>query len=213
MININNYKYILFDLDNTLYPKETGPIIEVEDNMDKYVQDLLQLPYEEAKKKRKYFFKKYGTTLSGLRKEYNIDPIEYLKSVHNIDAKKYLSEDKQLQKILGNIKSKKFILTNSYKNYALNISSALGITDFFDDIFDITDMNFESKVTENSYKTILSKIKAAAEETVMLDDVWEYLIAAKNLNIKTIFVNKENNDYANPDLHLKNIYELEKHIY
>jgi putative hydrolase of the HAD superfamily len=213
MFNINEFDYVIFDLDNTLYDRETGPIKEVEINMDNYVSKLLKLSDNENRKMRKYYFEKYGTTLRGLQIEHNIDPIDYLEKVHDVDANKYLSKNKKLQQILKNISSKKYILTNSYKKYALNITDALGITKYFDDIFDNTDMNCESKKTVASYKTIITKINADYSKTVMIDDVWNYLISAKNLNIFTILVNAELNENENPDLSIKNIYELEKYIY
>ena len=57
-------------------------------NMKDFISKKLEIPIEQAFKIQKKFYKKYGTTLFGLMKYYDIDPDEFLDYVHNIDFSK-----------------------------------------------------------------------------------------------------------------------------
>lgn len=211
-MKINKFKSILFDLDDTLYQRGTGPIDEVEKNINKFVMNFFDLSEYEAVNIRKQYSKKYGTTLRGLIAEHKIKIEDYINAVYDVNVTKYLSKDEMLIEILKSINIKKYILTNSHIGYALRVLEALNITAYFDKIFDNSDMNFESKSTEECYKNILDKINCAPSESIMVDDVDDYLINSKKIGMFTILVNDSAKGMFKPDLQIKNIYELWKFI-
>ena len=56
----------IFDLDNTLYPHDTNLFSQIDVRMTAYVEQLLNVPRDEARKVQKDFYQRYGTTLKGL---------------------------------------------------------------------------------------------------------------------------------------------------
>src|SRR5581483_10847646 len=106
-------KYILFDLDETLYPASSGVMNCVTDNMRQYIQDKYEITPQEAYTLQKRLFREYGTTLRGLMTERAIDPEEYLLFVHNIDIASLLKPDPELRQVLMQIPYEKYILTNA----------------------------------------------------------------------------------------------------
>ena len=56
----------IFDLDNTLYPASANLFSQVDARMTGFIQDLLGLDHDEARRVQKGYFHNHGTTLSGL---------------------------------------------------------------------------------------------------------------------------------------------------
>ena len=68
----------IFDLDNTLYPRTANLFAEIEKKMTTYVMNELNVDFKRANFLRDYYWKNYGTTLSGMMQEHKIDPLPYL---------------------------------------------------------------------------------------------------------------------------------------
>ena len=56
MKELNNIKYWLFDLDNTLYSGDTKVFDQVDKKMSKFISEKLKVSLEEAKKYKKTTF-------------------------------------------------------------------------------------------------------------------------------------------------------------
>ncbi|EFA75087.1 haloacid dehalogenase-like hydrolase [Heterostelium album PN500] len=71
---------LLFDLDNTLYPKSCGLAAQVTRRITQYMSSKLNLPEEEVDKIRGHYYKTYGLTLKGLMMNYQCfdATLEYL---------------------------------------------------------------------------------------------------------------------------------------
>ena len=66
---------------------------------------------------RSDMYKKYGLTLTGLMREYKIDPDEYLDFIHDFMHPE-LKYEKQLKLSLKNLSGRKFIYTNASQDHA-----------------------------------------------------------------------------------------------
>lgn len=202
-------KYFLFDLDNTLYLPEKGPLKEVDRLMTEYISTNFNLTTEKARYLRKDFYYHFGTTLGGLIHEYQIDPIHFLEYVHDIDPKFLPQKDSRLHQILANIPQKKFIVTNSYIKYAKKVVEALKIGPYIEEIYDVVFMEYNNKINQKSFHKVINNIEPGIHKSryIMFDDVWRYLKPAKELSIRTVLVNPEKT--GDPHYHLENIYGLE----
>ena len=105
-------------------------------NMKDFISKKLEIPIEQAFKIQKNFYKKYGTTLFGLMKYYDIDPDEFLAYVHNIDFSK-LKKNDELNQYLKLLPGKKIVFTNGDENYASKVLCSLGIIDNIDEIYEV----------------------------------------------------------------------------
>ncbi|WP_221395396.1 HAD-IA family hydrolase [Clostridium perfringens] len=198
-----------FDIDNTLYNPNHGIMNIINNRIIDYMNKKCLINKNDINFYRKRYSEKYGSTLKGLIIEKKIDAIEYLEYIHEIDSKYFPKEDKKLRSLLKKIDEPKIIITNSYKKYALQILESLNIIDIFDEIFDVIDMKLLYKNSAMSYKIVLKSMKLKAEDTVMIDDVRDFLICAKNVGMKTILVNKNIKSF-DLDYSIENIYDLEK---
>ncbi len=183
--------YILFDLDNTLYPADSGLFKEIDRRMTVFVSRLLNLPPEEAESLRRYLSSKYGTTLSGLTAEYNLkNTEEYLREVHPKNVELYIKRDEKLIDFLKRLKIEKSILTNSPREHAERVLNVLGIKDYFQYIFDIRLNNLMGKPNTEVYLKVLAKINRKPEETLFIDDLPSYLMPFKKLGGNIILIDR-----------------------
>ena len=85
MKNLSEIDCWIFDLDNTLYPASVNLFGQINIKMSNYIMKLLNVDQATAEKMRAEYWEKYGTSLAGLMQNYEIDPNDFLKVVHDID--------------------------------------------------------------------------------------------------------------------------------
>ncbi len=69
------YSTLFFDLDDTLYPANSGLWLEIRSRMEQYMHERLGLPEDKIPELRQIYLEKYGTTLRGLQHEFQIDAV------------------------------------------------------------------------------------------------------------------------------------------
>jgi len=191
MKNLENIKFFIFDLDNTLYSGQTKVFDKIDKKMSAYISKKLNVDLISAKEIQKKYFFEYGTTLRGLQKNFAIDPYEYLKYCHDIDVS-FLKKDLALREELIKIKEKKYIFTNSSNAHAQNITKQLGIQDLFDGIHDIVDADFIPKPSIEAYIKIIKKFDINPKKTLFIEDIAKNLEPAYSLGMKTVWLENKN---------------------
>ncbi len=180
----------LIDVDNTLYPKDSGIFDQIDQKINDYMEKFLEMDKITINKTRIDYWNRYGTTMSGLIRHYNINVEHFLQYTHDIDIASHLKPNKQLKEKLKQINAAKIAFTNAPKHHAENILNALGIIDQFIDIFDIISADYIGKPNTYPYLKIMNL--ANADRYIMADDWAKNLKTAKHLGIFTILIGKEN---------------------
>jgi putative hydrolase of the HAD superfamily len=181
-------KYILFDLDETLYPATSGLMPAIGDRMREYLEQRYRLDPESAHQLQKRYWLEYGTTLRGLMLEHEIDPQDYLRFVHDVDVSHFIHPDERLREVLAGISCERVIVTNADAPHAERVLARLGIADLFTRIFDIVFMEFECKPHRGAYTRVLSALNARGDECILVEDSIRNLPAARELGISTILL-------------------------
>ena len=202
--NLNNIEYWVFDLDNTLYPAASNLFHKIDKNMKKFIVEKLNVSEVSAFKIQKKYYKKYGTTLFGLMKHHQIDPKEFLKYVHNIDASS-LIENSELKKELNKLPGELYIYTNGSKAHAINVLNNLSIDYSLFKIFDIKDANYIPKPSNKSLKTFISKYKINPTKSVFFEDIEINLKNPKIMGFKTILIKSYNHPDDNDKIKENNL--------
>ena len=109
---------ILFDLDDTLYPRSAGIMGEIRSLILDFIRTRLDLPAEEADALRELYLQTYGTTMRGLQVNHQIDPEEYLLHVHDITLHEYLQPNPELDAVLDAAPQDMVIFTNASREHA-----------------------------------------------------------------------------------------------
>ena len=119
-------KYILFDLDDTLYPTSAGLMTEISQRMSEYMVARIGISPADVDRVRHDYWARYGTTLRGLYLERHIDAQAFLDYVHDIDLDKYLQTDARLDTALAALPQPKSIFTNASAKHARKCSACAG---------------------------------------------------------------------------------------
>lgn len=187
-------KYILFDLDDTLYPKEIGLMAAIGQRIHQYIQERVGLDPVAARDLRRHYLQTYGTTLKGLQVHYNVDAEEYLTYVHDVPLGDYLKPDETLDRVLTEIQAEKIVFTNATTEHARRVLRALGVEHHFNYIVDLRATNYVNKPQPGAYQCILDILGARPEECLMVEDSVRNLRPAKELGMVTVLVDGSGGD-------------------
>ncbi len=186
------FRFLIFDLDETLYPRNAGLMQEIGVRINRYLTENLQLPQEQANELRKRYYNQHGTALRGLVVERSdVDPEDYLRFVHDIRLADYIGPNPALAQLLRSIPLTKVIFTNATVEHAQNVLNILGIADQFADIIDVRRVEYVSKPNAEAYERLLNILGASGSECILIEDSARNLRPGKALGMTTILVDSD----------------------
>jgi putative hydrolase of the HAD superfamily len=184
-------RFLVFDLDETLYPPHTGLFDEVGRRIHRYLEERMGFPAEEVAQVRRRYYERYGTTLRGLQLHHQVDSDDYLRYVHDVDVSLYLRPDPALDAALGTLAQEQVIFTNATAEYARRVLHVLGISRHFQRILDIYALGFHCKPNPEAYRILLEALPASGPECLLIEDSLRNLRAGKAAGMHTLLVNPE----------------------
>ena len=185
------FKFILFDLDDTLYPRNSGLMKELGQRIQIWLCNQLGLTPEEGFTMRRGYYHRYGTTLGGLVAEQDVDIGDYLSFVHDIPIESYLRPNPALAAMLAALPLRKVIYTNATVAYSWRVLRALDVADYFERVIGIEEVGLRNKRYRDAYKRALTLLDADGPECIMVEDTAHNLWSAKALGLTTVLVAKD----------------------
>ena len=189
---MKNIKNILFDCDGVLYQDLEAVFGQVSKKMTEYIAKKLNMDLKKAKELQTNYFHKYNTSLNGLMMNHDIPPEEFLKYVHDIDLS-FMKKDVVLRAELEKLDMRKLIFTNGSTDHAKNVLNHLGIDDLFENIFDITDAEYQPKPEPKAFDLMTKKFDLEPSETIYVEDIAKNLSIGKERGATTVWL--INNEY------------------
>lgn len=221
----STYQYVIFDLDDTLYPRNNGLMQEIGRRIQQWLQQTLDLTQEEAREMRQRYVRQYSTTLAGLMAESRRDAratvadgyvadgyvadgyvADYLQFVHDIPLQAYLEPNPALKQMLQTIPLRKAIYTNGTSAYARRVLQALSVIDHFERIIGIEEVGLRNKTDRRAYEQALEILEAPGSACIMVEDTANNLAAAKTLGMTTILV--DGSPDANVDISVDDVLKV-----
>ncbi|XVE81595.1 hypothetical protein DITRI_Ditri15bG0077500 [Diplodiscus trichospermus] len=195
---------LLFDLDDTLYPSNTGIAQGVKKNIEDFLIEKCEFSATKASSLKIELFKTYGSTLAGLRAlGYDIDADDYHGFVHGRLPYDVIKPDTQLRNLLRSITQRKIIFTNSDRVHAIKVLKRLGLEDCFDQIicFETLNPNLPKSTRPDEFPVVLKPstdaMKMALDvsrvdprRTLFFDDNVRNIASGKDLGLRTCLVGK-----------------------
>lgn len=182
---------ILFDLDDTLYPRNAGVMGQIRELIVRYMRTRLGLTPQEAEALRRHYLHNYGTTMRGLQANHQIEPDEFLQYVHDFPLHDYVQPNPALDRALALLPQRKVVFTNASREHAERVLATLGVGHHFERIVDVRDVDFESKPQIAAYRRICELLGLHPEECVMVEDNVRNLRPAKELGMTTVLVGED----------------------
>jgi putative hydrolase of the HAD superfamily len=177
----------IFDLDNCLYPASAGLFALIDERMGAYIERLLGVDPNEAKRVQKAHFHEHGTTLAGLMKHHDVDPHDFLEDVHDIPLDR-VQCDERLARLLPRLPGRRFVFTNGDAPYARRVLEAIGVNSHFDDLHDIHASELRPKPDPHGYQLLCARLGIDPDQALLVDDMAQNLAPAKALGMTTVWV-------------------------
>ncbi len=153
----------VFDLDNTLYPHHLNLWQQVDERIRNYIAKFLDTTHDEAFRKQKDFYRRYGTTMRGMMLEHGMNPDDRLPG-------------------------RKLILTNGTRAHADAVMKRLAVDRHFEDVFDIIAGELEPKPLPQTYDRFLARHGVDAGRAAMFEDLARNLEVPHALGMTTVLV-------------------------
>jgi putative hydrolase of the HAD superfamily len=180
-----------FDLDNTLYPHTARVTEALEEKMNAYVAEIAQLDTLDAAKMRQGYFERYGTTLRGLQLHDAVDTEAYLARVHDIQIEALVTRNQLLCDLMQPILNQSTVFTNSPREHAIRVLTALGFQDQQWSIVDIRATDFQPKPQLAAYEAALRAAHAEPASSVLFEDTLVNLKTAKAIGMQTVYIHPD----------------------
>ena len=183
----------IFDLDNTLYPPSCRLFDLIDQRMSLFIADRLGIDGLSARALQKHYYQRYGTTLRGLMDVDGIDPHAFLDFVHEI-AHDRLTANPALAEAIRNLPGRRFVLTNGSRGHAERCTASLGLTDLFEDFFDIAAADFIPKPDQKPYDIFVRQFGIDPSRSAMFEDLAGNLTVPHALGMRTVLVTTATGD-------------------
>ena len=177
----------LFDLDNTLYPEESGFMREVEGRMTGFVAKVTGLPRDQAYDLQKKYLAEHGLTLKGLMLHHGVDPADFHALFHDLSLE-VLAHDAELLAALSNLPGRRLIFTNADDVHAERVLAHLGLRDLFDEVFHIGSFGFAPKPDPLGFQRMIDAHGLDPHATSFFEDSEKNLKPAADLGMTTVLV-------------------------
>jgi putative hydrolase of the HAD superfamily len=204
---VSEFRHLILDLDETLYPRRTGLMDEISRRMLLYLTSRMGFTPDEAADVKKRFFVRYGTTLRGLQIEYQVDADDYLQFVHSIPLENYIEPAPRLDAMLGRIPLSKAIFTNADTGHAQRVIERLGVARHFAVVVDIHALDFHCKPEPEAYCRLLSILGSEGSACILVEDMARNLRPAHQFGMTTVIVDGDRADGV--DYTIRDLLELE----
>ena len=199
-------EYVLFDVDNTLYPRSCGLLQRVDARINRFMVEQVGAGSETVDEQRRAYRDACGSTLKGLMTDYGTDPEEYIAFVHDVPVEELIPPNPQLDRTLGAMELHKAIFTNGPMEYSARILKALGIQDRFGWRFDLRFVGFSGKPHPSAYEKVLGALGAGPEVCALVEDSPANLLSARKLGMRTVLVGGSPADWV--DAHIGAIEQV-----
>ena len=177
----------LFDLDNTLYPEESGFMRQVESRMTAFVMKVTGLERDAAFALQKKYLAEHGLTLGGLMRHHGVDPQDFHALFHDLSLDA-LAHDPELLVALARLPGRRLIFTNADGFHAERVLKHLGLTHLFDEVFHIHSFGFAPKPDPLGFLRMIEGHGLDPAATAFFEDSERNLKPAFDLGMTTVLV-------------------------
>lgn len=185
----NNRKIYLIDLDNCLYNTKDalGLVNTLETRITTWLANKLGCSFNDAEKEKIKLYGEFGgAPYCFVKASFIKNRNELINCVDFIHDFKVCGISKNLnlrQKLMG-LDGDLYLFTSSYVKYAKQVLAALGVSDLFFDIIDISKVGYSFKDEAITYTKIFRLLNVSPSKIIMIDDSLENLLVGGEVGIK-----------------------------
>lgn len=155
--------------------------------MTAYVMRAIGVDHVQANRLRKHYWAEHGTTLAGLMREHDLDPVPYLVDVHDISMES-LTPDPELAASLKALPGRRIVYTNGSAPYAERVISARGLDGIFDAVYGVEHANYLPKPDHSAFDTVFARDGLQRDQAAMFEDDPRNLRVPHAMGMRTVHV-------------------------
>lgn len=179
---------LLFDLDETIYPRASGLMKAISSRISQYMIERMGMDPEIVPGLRRMYWEKYGTTSRGLQMNHGLDVPDYMQFVHDVPLEDYIGPNPALDDALGALPQRKVIFTSATAEHARGVLQVIGVDAHFYAVYDAMYAGNEVKPAPGVYRRLLDDLGASGTDCLMVEDTARNLAPAKSLGMITVLV-------------------------
>ena len=200
---------LFFDLDDTLYPPDSGLWPAIQERMGLFMEERLGLSPEVIPALRRRYYETYGTTLRGLQTYHQVDADDFLTYVHDLPVENFLRPAPRLREILLSLPQSCWVFTNASAGHAVRVLEVLGVRDCFAGVIDIFALQFACKPEAEAYWRALTIAgETDPRQAVLFEDSLRNIVPARKLGFTTVLVGSNGSTENAADYTLPSLLEL-----
>ncbi|GAB1469232.1 pyrimidine 5'-nucleotidase [Chloroflexota bacterium] len=182
---------IFFDLDDTLYPANSGLWLAIKERMNVYMREKLNIPAAQVADLREKYYMQFGTTTRGLQEYHDLDTQDFLSYVHDLPLQDYLTPNPDLRRIIASLPTRNLIFTNADIHHADRVLKTLELRDLFELIVDVNAVAPYCKPMPDAFKLAMNLAgETDPRNCVMIDDLTRTTRAARELGMFSLLMNE-----------------------
>lgn len=185
--SLDHVEHWLFDMDDTLYPRECGLMKRVQDRINAFFVRTVGLEADEARLLQRQYLRDHGTSLSGLMLNHDVDPHAFLDEVHRVELD-CLTPDPVLREGLSRLPGRRLVFTNGAAAHAERVLTALQIADLFDDVFHIEASDLIPKPDPRAFQAMITRHGVDPRRAAFFEDTEKNLKPAADMGMATVLV-------------------------
>jgi putative hydrolase of the HAD superfamily len=185
--NLGHVRAWVFDMDDTLYPREQGLMRLVQARINAFVVEAVGLAPDEAAVMQRQFLDEHGTTLAGLMANYAVDTERFLREVHDVPLDG-VEPNPRLVEHLKALPGQCYVFTNGARDYAHRVLDRIGVSDCFAGVFAIEDGDLTPKPNPATFRRMLEHFQIDAHQSAFFEDTPKNLEPAKALGMATVLI-------------------------
>lgn len=205
--SFSHVNHWVFDLDNTLYPPSARLFDQIEVKMTRYVMNALRVDQAEANRLRNLYWRQHGTTLAGLMREHDLDPVPYMIDVHDISLD-HLQKDAELAGRIAALPGQKIVYTNGSAPYAERVLQARGLNGLFDGIYGVEHADYLPKPEQAAFEQVFAQAGVAPASAAMFEDDPRNLAAPHQMGMRTVHVAPDPHSADHIEYHTDDLTEF-----
>lgn len=177
----------IFDLDETLYGRETGFLASMEERIDGWIASQRGGHPDAVTALRHAMRAEHGSTLGALIHEGGTDVDAYLAYVHDLPLE-LLKPDAALREALLRLPGRRLVFTNAPGFHAERVLGALGLADLFDGVFHCISADYVMKPHPEAFSRMIAAHAVNPSASAFFEDRVANLAPAKALGMTTVLV-------------------------
>lgn len=185
----------LFDLDNTLHNAGASAFRHFDVAMNRYIEDTLGVPAQEADRLRAHYWAHYGNTLVGLVRHHGVRVEHFVRLTHAFpglegELAAHVHDLAALKRLPG----RKIVLTNAGRGYAVRVLRALGVLGCFEAVVGVEQMHcfgdLRPKPDARMLRLLAARLKVPVQRCVLVEDSLMNQKAAHRVGMRAVWMQR-----------------------